>query len=200
MSILCVCGGGVIILLAGYLPDVHSVCGGGGGGVILLAGYLPDVHCVGMGRGEGVKGGAGDIILLFTYLSVQVLMSLLCGGSTSSSFCLLTHLAHLDKREPTTHLLTERTLILALTLLVNVEQNNVPGVCEVPILQCMQRIRASKVCQCVSLCAVSVFGVSISVGCFLQSLGVSIYLCFFGVFSSVIGCQYICLFAVIWCE
>ena len=148
-----------------------------GGVIILLAGYLPDVHCVGMGRGEGLKGGAGDIILLFTYLSVQVLMSLLCEGRTSSGFCLLTHLAHLDKREPTTHLLTERTLILALTLLVNVEQNNVPDVCKVPILQCVQRIRASKVCQCVSLCAVSVSGGRYICGGFWQSLGVSIYLC-----------------------
>ena len=84
---------------------------------------------------------------------VQTLASILCGGRLSSSrFCLLTHLAHLDKRKSTTHLLTERTLILALTLLVNVEQNNVPDVCEMPILQCVRRIRASKVCQCVSLC------------------------------------------------
>ena len=141
---------------------------------------------MGVDRGEEVKGGAGDIIVLFTYLSVQVLMSFLCVGRTSSSFCLLTHLAHLDKREPTTHLLTERTLILALTLLVNVEQNNVPDVCEMPILQCVRRIRANKVCRCVSLCDVSVFGVSISVSFFLQSLGVSIYLCFLCVFSSVI--------------
>ena len=123
-----------------------------------------------------MKGGAGDIILVFSYLSAQVLMSILCGGRTSSGFSLLTHLAHLDKREPTTHLLTERTLILALTLLVNVEQNNVPDVCEVPILQCVQRIRASKVCQCVSLCAVSVFGGQYICGIFC-SLWVLVYIC-----------------------
>ena len=41
MSGLCVWR---VILLAGYLPDVHSVCGGGV--IILLAGYLPDVHSV----------------------------------------------------------------------------------------------------------------------------------------------------------
>ena len=100
----------------------------------------------------GVKGGAGDIILLFTYLSVQVLMSVLCVGRTSSRFCLLTHLAHLDKRKSTTHLLTERTLILALTLLMNVEQNNVPEVCEIFILRCVHKINESKVSDCVLLC------------------------------------------------
>ena len=69
---MCVCGGGVIILLAGYPSDVHSACvcaGGGssfcllvtylmsilcvcGGVIILLAGYLPDVHSVCVGGGH----------------------------------------------------------------------------------------------------------------------------------------------------
>ena len=83
---------------------------------------------------------------------VQTLASILCGGRlSSSSFCLLTHLAHLDKRKSTTHLLTERTLILALTLLVNVEQNNVPDVCEIFILRCVHKINESKVSDCVLL-------------------------------------------------
>ena len=78
MSILCVWGG-VIILLAGYLPDVHYVWGWGGGVIILLAGYLPDVHYVCVGGG----GGESSFCLLVTYL-----MSILCvcGGG---SFCLL---------------------------------------------------------------------------------------------------------------
>ena len=93
---------------------------------------------------------------------VQTLASILCGGrSSSSSFCLLSHLAHLDKRKSTTYLLTERTLILALTLLMNVEQKNVPELCETPILRCVHRIKESKVrwlclfqrvCMSVTLC------------------------------------------------
>ena len=50
--------GGVIILLAGYLPDVHyvCVCGGGGGGgessFCLLVTYLMSILCVCGGGGH----------------------------------------------------------------------------------------------------------------------------------------------------
>ena len=72
---VCVCvGGGVIILLAGYLPDVHSVCVCGGV-IILLAGDLPDVHSVCV--------CVGGVILLAGYLPD---VHSVCGGG---SFCLL---------------------------------------------------------------------------------------------------------------
>ena len=54
MSILCVWGGGrgrVIILLAGYLPDVYSVCVGGGSSFCLLVTYLMSILCVCGGGG-----------------------------------------------------------------------------------------------------------------------------------------------------
>ena len=46
ISILCVCGGGGVILLAGYLPDGHSVCGGGSSFCLLVT-YLMSILCGG---------------------------------------------------------------------------------------------------------------------------------------------------------
>ncbi|KAL8569951.1 hypothetical protein ACOMHN_056383 [Nucella lapillus] len=78
---------------------------------------------------------------------IEILGLMLYGNkSTTNSFCLLNHLLLPKKRKSNTFVLAERSLILALTLLVNVEQGNVPQFCETPILQCIHKIRLEE-CQ-----------------------------------------------------
>jgi hypothetical protein len=73
---------------------------------------------------------------------VQILLSALCGGGR---FCLLSYLVNAAKKKSTTSLLTERVLVLALTLLLNVEHGNLAPNVERPALMCLHRIEEDKV-------------------------------------------------------
>ncbi|KAK7091654.1 hypothetical protein V1264_009311 [Littorina saxatilis] len=74
---------------------------------------------------------------------IEKLVWLLC-GTKPSQFCLLSHLTSLKKDKSMTNLLTERALILALTLLLNIEQGNTSELCELSILRCIHGIPESK--------------------------------------------------------
>lgn len=58
---------------------------------------------------------------------------------------LIGHLVCLEKKTPNSYLLLERGLVLALVLLLNIDQGNVPDVCEVPILRLVNSLSDEKV-------------------------------------------------------
>lgn len=72
-------------------------------------------------------------------------MGMLSGFECKKRFSLVGHLAHLQKKTPNTFLLLERGLVLALVLLLNIDQGNIPDVCEVPILQTVHSLTDEEV-------------------------------------------------------